>query len=408
MKQLVRLITIGVLFIGLVRSYIPDVKAQNEICSAQFISVANPLTELGDQEYIRMDGQATGFIGGLYPNGSNQPPTSHANAGLYQAGLIQPLNVNGQPDLDNGKIVMISIGMSNTNSEFGSFIDLAQNDPEINDALLLVNGALANQTSDRWINPDEIAWQVLADQLENLQISPLQVQVAWIKLTQTGGGDFPEKAQALQADLEIIVRNLKNAYPNVRIAYFSSRIYSYTYERGLSPEPNAYETGFAVRWLIEKQINGDPTLNYDPREGEVTSPLLMWGPYLWADGENPREDGLTWLKEDLTQDCTHPNGSGQQKVATMLMEFFKSDLTTTSWFSPNSTVPEEYKLFIPFLENAAGEPMLLNEESTFVPTVQVLSTVGIPTSVIHTDKQKPTNIFRLFFDWIKHLFKGIL
>jgi hypothetical protein len=404
MKRFIWMITAGIFIAGFVVSPLPVVQAQDEICTIPFQSVAVPLTELGNQEYVRMDEQETGFIGGLYPNGSNEPPSAHLSAGLQQARLIQPVNVNGQPDSETGKIVMISIGMSNTNAEFGSFMDLVHNDAEINDSLLLVNGALANQTSDRWVDPNAEAWQVLANKLENLQISPLQVQVAWIKLTRTRGGDFPEKAQALQQDLEIIVQNLRSAYPNVKIAYFSSRIYSYTYWNGLSPEPNAYETGFAVRWLIEQQINGDAGLNFDPAQGDVKAPLLLWGPYLWADGENPRQDGLTWLKEDLVQDCTHPNDSGKQKVASLLMDFFKTDPTTVGWFLENTSSFEEFNLFIPFLKKDFPVPVVENKTNPVR-----ITDIHDSIEIIHGEKiEKKENpaatFFRSIIDWIQSWF----
>jgi hypothetical protein len=54
-----------------------------------------------------------------------------------------------------------------------------------------------------------------------------------------------------------------------------------------------------MRWLIQDQIDGKPELNDYPTRGAVKSPLLLWGPYLWADGEMPRKaDGLTYLLED--------------------------------------------------------------------------------------------------------------
>nr|NIW44804.1 hypothetical protein [Gammaproteobacteria bacterium] len=98
----------------------------------------------------------------------------------------------------------------------------------------------------------------------------------------------------------------------------------------------AFETGFAVKWLIEQQINGDPELNFNPDNGDVLAPYLTWGPYLWIDGQNPREDGRVWLQEDLRGDCTHPSESGANKVADMMLEFFLTDPTTHSWFPSNS------------------------------------------------------------------------
>jgi hypothetical protein len=142
-----------------------------------------------------------------------------------------------------------------------------------------------------------------------------------VKQAQRQAGPFPAKAQALQSDLEVIARNLKLNYPNLRIAYFSSRTRSYS-ETGLSPEPTAYEGGFAVKWMIEKHISG----------AMPGTPWLSWGPYLWSDGLVPRSDGFTWACEDLVDDFTHPSTTGRAKVADQLLAFFKTDATAASWF----------------------------------------------------------------------------
>jgi hypothetical protein len=151
--------------------------------------------------------------------------------------------------------------------------------------------------------------------------------------------------------LKAIAQNLKTHYPNIKIAYYSSRTRSYLMERGLSPEPLAYETGFSVKWLIEKQINGDPELNFDPERGEVKAPYLSWGPYLWIDGENPRSDGQVWTSSDLAQDCTHPTQAGADKVAKMLFDFFTNDSVAASWFRADA-VPAA----VPTATQAPPEP----------------------------------------------------
>lgn len=302
-----------------------------------FHHVSVPLTDLGSGQYTRMDGTKTDYIGGLYPNGSNDRPPSHDLAGRRLAATIQPLNKDGEPDA-GGRIVLTSIGMSNTGQEFGQFQRLAGETAGINPHLFFINGGVGGRTAENWADPKSDAWEELQRRLDHYSVSDEQVQVAWIKLTLVKGGDFPEKAFSLRDHLEIIVGLLKDRFPNLKIAYLSSRTRSYTYWRGLSPEPVAFETGFAVRWLIQEQLEGLPSLNYDPDEGPVEAPYLVWGPYLWADGENPREDGFVWLQEDLAGDCTHPSSSGTQKIASMLMSFLMNDPTAYPWFREDGQI----------------------------------------------------------------------
>ena len=88
-----------------------------------------------------------------------------------------------------------------------------------------------------------------------------------------------------------------------------------------------------MRWLIQDQIKGEKELNYDAAKGDVKAPLLLWGPYLWGDGVNPRKsDGLVWKESDLGKDGTHPSDSGRDKVAQMLLAFFKADPCLKAWF----------------------------------------------------------------------------
>jgi hypothetical protein len=350
--------------------------AQSGICTAEFQSVAIPLTELGAHTYTRMDGQITAFTGGLYPSGENTPPRAHMQAALSLAREIVPRAGDGQVDLNSGKIGLVSVGMSNTNYEFDAFQKLAGGEETINPQLVLVNGALGGQTADKWVDPNAIAWQELHNTLERYGLTDQQVQVAWVKETLTRGGDFPAKTQDLQSDLAVIVTNLKTAFPQLKIVYLSSRIYSYTYERGLSPEPLAYETGFAVKWLIEDQINADPDLNYDPARGVVKAPLLLWGPYLWANGTQPRADGLTWLPQDLTNDCTHPAETGTAKVAAMLWNFFSTDQTTKSWFLRDGETGHD--LFLPVITSTVTSvpSAVVKTVETVTPTQKLLHTAS--------------------------------
>src|SRR5438132_5157762 len=58
-----------------------------------------------------------GYPGGLYPNYANNRPPAHFAAGMAIAtNQIQPVGPNGSPT-NNGAIVLLSIGMSNTTME---------------------------------------------------------------------------------------------------------------------------------------------------------------------------------------------------------------------------------------------------------------------------------------------------
>ena len=102
-----------------------------------------------------------------------------------------------------------------------------------------------------------------------------------------------------------------------------------------SPEPFAYETGIAVRWLILAQIVQRETGVIDSIAGDMLTgvPVVTWGAYLWTDGLAGRADGLVWTPADVMgTDGMHPSTSGQSKVANLLMTFFKGSPYTRCWF----------------------------------------------------------------------------
>ncbi len=142
-----------------------------------------------------------------------------------------------------------------------------------------------------------------------------------------------EDARTFQGYLLTILHQAKTAFPNLRVVYLSSRIYQ-GYSDVRHPEPEPYETAFAVRSIIQDQIKGKSELNYDPARGAVKTPLVLWGPYIWANGTTPRKsDGLTWERKDFQDgDGVHPTPSGGKKVAERLLKFFKTDSLAKTWF----------------------------------------------------------------------------
>src|SRR5262249_13239455 len=102
-------------------------------------SKLKPLTELATEEY-------QGFKGGLYPDGKNERPAAHEAAGVALAKQVQPLDADGKANAD-GKIVLLSVGMSNTSQASEAFKKLLEGDKDKNPRLVFVNGAQGGMTA---------------------------------------------------------------------------------------------------------------------------------------------------------------------------------------------------------------------------------------------------------------------
>ncbi|HLQ45477.1 MAG TPA: hypothetical protein VK137_12150, partial [Planctomycetaceae bacterium] len=275
----------------------------------------------------------------LYPRGENARPKEHEAAGLKLAAHVRPRDASGQPD-PNGKLVLLSIGMSNTSQASQGFAEALNHETSKHPQLLFVNGAQGGMTAAAIQNPNDggrgaTYWNTVDQRLKQAGVTREQVQAVWIKQADAGPTQgFPKYAQTLQAELTRIVQLLPDRFPNAKLAYLSSRTYGGYARTSLNPEPYAYESAFAVKWLIEQQLKGDADLNFDSSSGPVKAPWLSWGPYLWANGSTPRADGFHYEPDDFTaSDGTHESPSGQRKIARSLFEFFKTDTTTRSWFA---------------------------------------------------------------------------
>ena len=97
-----------------------------------------------------------------------------------------------------------------------------------------------------------------------------------------------------------------------------------------------------MKWLIQAQIdqmaNGGTIV--DGRAGDLNyntaAPWIGWGPYLWADGVNPRSDGLFYSSTDRA-DGVHFSPSGVEKLAGLLLTLFKTAPHAQCWFVAGET-----------------------------------------------------------------------
>ena len=264
-----------------------------------------PLTDMGNRRY-------RGHRGGLYPGGLNRPPQKYLRRANAASKRIKPID---------GKIVLLSLGMSNASDEFSAFKRSADRDPQKNSSVVVVDGAQDGFDSRR-ARSQSVFWENVDQRLADADVTPEQVQAVWLKQAVAGEQrPFPRDARGLQSDLRAIIKIMRARYPNVKLVYLSSRTYGGYAITGLNPEPAAYDSAYAVRGVIQERISG-----------RLKGPFLLWGPYLWTDGTAGRSDGLVWTCDDVEEDGTHPSKSGIQKVVTMLTTFFKTDQTAKRWY----------------------------------------------------------------------------
>ena len=288
-----------------------------------------PLTEMGTSKYL-------GSSGGLYPDAKNERPAAHDAAGRKLAEQVRPLNGDGQPDA-NGRIVLLSLGMSNTSQVSQGLQSLLRTAEGLHPQFQFVNGAQGGMVAEAIQDPDDGGrgrqfWTTVDDRLQQAGVTRAQVQAVWIKQADGNPSQgFPGYPQKLQRELKKIVQVVTRRFPNARLCYLSSRTYGGFATTQLNPEPVAYESGFAVKWLIEEQLQGVADLNFDPAKGEVRAPWLSWGPYLWANGETKRADGFFYEPADFIGDGTHHASTGMRKTGELLLKFLQSDATTKPW-----------------------------------------------------------------------------
>ncbi len=331
-----------------------------------------------------------GFAGGLYEAG-NTAPEDHRKAGMEAAAAIQPLDRDGKPS-PNGAIVFMSLGLSNTMLDFHMFQNEYGSDSRINrKSMFLLQGAKGGIPACMWTAaegagdcsgmigaPEPMQRRMAANQYDRVRdevladafgtgprpsdcggagrpcLTEKQVQALWIKSANPGPGaqgyrplcdaskpdcvnDDHTEAIRFERQLGQTIRAARQRYPNLKQIFVSSRTYAGYAKRPSNPEPFAYEYGFAVKWLIEAQIQQVRTGKVDPVAGDLSirggvAPWVAWGPYLWTNGSLGRSDGLVSNLEDVTEgDGTHPSNLGMHKAAGELMDFFMQS-SFTPWF----------------------------------------------------------------------------
>ena len=175
--------------------------AQN--CSKTSTGI-RPLSELGMELYF-------GYQGGLYGNGLNESPSAHNAAGIELSQSIVPLSASGTVDQEAGRIVFLSIGMSNATQEFSQFKRLADALPERTRHLEMHDRHLValNDLDQRFLTSETLARFGRALTVEAWQQRLLDVEAAGATelIYQPAGEDIPRELTAFASMAELVLRS---------------------------------------------------------------------------------------------------------------------------------------------------------------------------------------------------------
>ncbi|MBK7568493.1 MAG: hypothetical protein IPI31_11785 [Bacteroidetes bacterium] len=328
---------IRIITILLVLAFPPYSHAQLTLNCGNDNSGLIPLTDLGTGFY-------EGIQGGLYPGGSNTRPAVHQQKGIDISHTIEPLNDAGTVSYDNGQVLFIGMGGSNASNAYNMFIDTMKHyDWKGTSQCMNVKGLFygGKDLHDMIDTTSTFYWDELQGRLFNRNDTWEQVQIVWIlEQSELDTPDIAYYIDYVADQYTTLMHVMLDSMPNLKMVYLSGFHYTgYTHPEhelyDFLVEPKGYWGNLAIKELIERQINGDPLLDFEG-EGRV-APYVNWGPYFWADGVNPRGgDFLTWPCEDYRDDDTgggfHLEEIGKYKEAKMLINFFETDTVASWWY----------------------------------------------------------------------------
>lgn len=287
----------------------------------------------------------------LYPSIFVPRTAQEQSAGLAAANSIPP-----------GRTVLLSIGMSNAKGLWDRFVRDAEADPLKRADLEVVNGAQSGGATSGWATPGSAkTWGELDESLSNSGVTRNDVSVIWFVTHNAVGNQTLEGySTSLESDARDVLDLFAIEFPNLKIVWLQPMIYAGYSTASGNGEPFAYESGAVVQRLLVDQ----------------DWPFFVgYGPYTWADGVVPREDGLTWLCSDFKEDGNHPEIGAKTKHSDMLLQFFHEDSVASIGYLGTVTlltVPD-----VVGLEQAVAESVIVSA-ALAVGSVSMANSNSVP------------------------------
>ncbi len=289
-----------------------------------------PSQQVFDPASLRPFTEGASYLGrhetGLYPGRKNEIPESHRKAGQQVAAKIRPLNMDGLADEKEGRILGLVLGHSNCSMYFWAMQRQLQTQRRLlHPRFELVNAAVGGQQLPQIVTLQGGVWDRARSLLEDRPgYSRQQVQVLFLHTTYHGAGNpgrvpprpFPENMRQMERDLEKVLAHCVEQFPNLRIAYLTPD----GFRHFTNFEPHVYQEAFALKWLIERQIKGEPATRYEGPDRRL--PWLAWGPYIWDNA---------WDKSYFT-DGVHPTPKALAIFVDKYWQHLCRDPVAEPWF----------------------------------------------------------------------------
>lgn len=288
-----------------------------------------PLNNMGSHTYY-------GFQGGFYPNGYNMPQGQYAADLDSISHTIWGLDTAGVRKNKAGQIVIGGVGACLSGAPVNG-LRRRKNNPNTIQNINYVNFEFGGASFEHLADPNGSYWGHVDAKMSSQNTTYKQVQILWMITDDSSAiTAFPDRALIAKENIKAAARTLKIKFPNLKILYLMGR--PFTWDSAAihskvmnvrSKNPAPYNQGWAEKWAIEDQINGDPSVAY--KGPNAVAPIITWGQYQWTRGTEPNLDGFQWLLTD-TSDGLHPTNTGKDKMAQYLWNFLFTDPYTTVWF----------------------------------------------------------------------------
>lgn len=293
----------------------------NEIDNFQTIDLRESFGDipLNDPESFTYNG----INSGLYPWGNQLISNNYKTNYINTSKAIRPLNSSGLQAKD-GKIAILGIGGSNQFIVYNGIKNAWLNDVGFGKKLVFINAGTGGKDLPDIIDPNASYWSRIKKILDSNFVTASQIQIVFCIEDDFKNSDTSfQRAYSIRDQYINLLNTITIKYPNVKLIFIGDRGFNGYATLPKYNEPRGYLNGWAVKFLVEDYVNG-----ILPQY-----PFINWLEYYWANGAEPRWDGLTYLQSDFTApEYTHLTPEKANALGLVTHGKLKQDAGALYWY----------------------------------------------------------------------------